>query len=286
MSPEALAVALGLFSAVTLAAANYSVKAGGDILMARSLLQLSASLITLPLAFFVAPPDAATLAALAVAVPVHFAYQLVLIGALKHGDLSLVFPVMRGSAPLLTGIAAYFLLGEQLTLIGSLGLVLATVAVIAFALPPKGTGLRSHPDGRALLFAAATAVGIALYNVADARGVRIAPDPLTYVVWLFLFDCLGITPLAIWRRRGRWLAGAKEKWRYGLAGGALSVVSYGAVLYAFTLVEAAKVSAVRETSVVFAALMGVIWLKEGLGPRRIVAALTLAAGLAILQFAG
>ncbi|OWV34697.1 hypothetical protein B5C34_08295 [Pacificimonas flava] len=286
MSPELLALALGLFSALTLAAANLSVKAGADILSSRAILQCSAALMVAPALFVVPPPDAATWRALAVAVPAHFAYQLVLVGALKHGELSLVFPIMRGGAPLLTGLLAWLVLGEALSLPAVLGLVIATLAVVAFALPPRGVGLLAHPDRRALLFALLTAAGIALYNVTDAAGVRAAPSPFTFIVLLFMFDCLGITPLALWRRRGRWGEIIRAKWRYGLAGGGLSILSYGAALYAFSLTEAARVSAVRETSVVFAALFGALILKEGFGTRRIVAALILAGGLAILQFAG
>ncbi|MGB7405502.1 MAG: DMT family transporter [Pacificimonas sp.] len=280
----ALALALGLFSAITLAAANLTVKAGRDILVTRAVLQSSAAMLVLPFAFVVPLPDRATVIALAIAVPVHFAYQLALIGALRSGDLSLVFPVMRGAAPLLTGALAWLVLGEALTIAGIIGLLVATGAVATFGLPPRGTNFSTHPDRRALMFAALTAIGIAAYNVTDAHGARIAPSPFTFIVWLFMLDCLFVTPLAIWRRKHRFLAVVRETWRFGLVGGALSVVSYGAAIYAFTLVEAAKVSAIRETAVVFAAIMGTFVLKEGFGARRIVAALVLAAGLALLQF--
>lgn len=286
MSQDLLALLLGLFSALTLAAANLSVKAGSDILASRAILQVSAAFLVVPALFFVPMPDEATWQALAIAVPAHFAYQLVMVGALKHGDLSLVFPVMRGAAPLLTGGLAWAALGEALSPLAVAGLLLATTAVFSFALPPKGVGLSAHPDRRALAFALLTAGGIALYNVTDANGVRVAPTPFTFIVWLFLFDCVGLTPLALWRRRGRWGEIIRAKWRYGLAAAALSILSYGAALYAFSLTEAARVSAIRETAVVFAALFGVFVLKEGLGSRRIIAALVLAAGLAILQFAG
>lgn len=286
MAPETLALLLGLFSALTLAAANLSVKAGSDILAARAILQVSAAGLVLPAVFIVPLPDAATWRALAFAVPAHFVYQIVMVGALKHGDLSLVFPVMRGAAPLLTGALAWIALGEALSPLAIAGLLLATAAVFAFALPPRGVGLFAHPDRRALAFALLTAGGIALYNVTDANGVRVAPSPFTFIVWLFMFDWLALTPLALWRRRGRWGEIIRAKWRYGLAAAALSILSYGAALYAFSLTEAARVSAIRETAVVFAALFGALFLKEGFGVRRVLAALVLAAGLAILQFAG
>ena len=286
MSPQLLAVCLGLFSAVTLAAANMAVKMGTDILVGRAILSLSASILLLPALFLVPPPDAATWVALAIAVPAHFFYQVCLVAALQRGELSLVFPVMRGAAPLLTAAAAFLFLGEALAPLAVCGLLVATAAVIAFAAPPPGALLRAHPDRVALAWALATAVGVALYNVADARGVRIAPEPFTYILWLFLLDSFGVATLALARRRGAFLQAVADKWRYGVAAGVLSIFSYGSAVYAFSLVETAKVSALRETSVVFAALMGAFILKEALGRRRIAAAAALAAGLLAMQLAG
>ena len=280
-----LAMCLGLFSAVTLAAANMSVKMGADILVGRAVLSSSAALLVLPAAFFVPLPDARTWGAIAAAIPAHFLYQMALVQAMQRGDLSLVFPVMRGTAPLLTALAAFVLLGETLPPLALLGLVVATCAVAAFTVPPRGVRLRHHPDRSALAWAGATAIGVALYNVADARGVRLAPDPFTYIVWLFLLDPIGVVLVAAVRRRKELRSTLVETWRYGVAAGLLSIFSYGSAVYAFRLVETARVSALRETAVVFAALMGAGVLKEGFGRRRIAAALALAAGLVLMQFA-
>ena len=284
MDATLLAICLGLFSAVTLAAANMSVKMGTDILVGRAILSTSASLLIVPAAFFVPAPDAATWRALAIALPAHFFYQICLVRAMQRADLSLVFPVMRGSAPLLTAFAALIFLEEELAPLAWAGLFCATAAVISFALPPKGVKLRDHPDRTALLWALGTAVGVSLYNVADARGVRIAPTPFTYIVWMFLLDALAITTLAIALRRDILLSAVAMRWRYGVAAGALSILSFGAALYAFSLIETAKVSALRETAVVFAALMGTLFLGESFGRRRVIAAAVLAAGLLLMQF--
>lgn len=284
MTNNILAISLGIFSAITLAAANMSVKMGSDILVGRTILSGSAAILILPAAFFVPLPDPATWAALSIAMPAHFAYQLCLIRAMQRADLSLIFPVMRGSAPLLTSAAALLFLDESLSLLAWSGLVIATLAVVAFALPPKGSGFRDHPDGKALIWAAATAVGIALYNVADARGVRISPNPLTYIVWLFLLDAVLISSAALLVRRNALAQAIGMRWGYGVVAGALSILSFGSALYAFNLMETAKVSALRETAVVFAAIMGALFLGEGFGKRRIVAALVLAGGLVLMQF--
>jgi drug/metabolite transporter (DMT)-like permease len=286
VSATLLAVCLGLFSAITLAAANMSVKMGSDILVGRAVLSASAALMVAPAAFFVPLPDSWTWGALLLAVPAHYAYQLCLIRALQRGDLSLVFPVMRGAAPLLTAAAAFLFLREALPPLALAGLVVATAAVFVFAAPPRGTLLRHHPDLAVLAWALATAAGVALYNVADARGVRGAPEPFTYIVWIFLLDSICITFTALVRRRRELGRAIASKWRYGVAAGFLSILSYGSAVYAFSLMETARVSALRETSVVFAALLGTIFLKEGFGRRRIAAALALAAGLVAMQFAG
>src|SRR5438876_984854 len=130
MDATLLAVCLGLFSAVTLAAANMSVKMGTDILVGRAVLSVSAALLILPGAFFVAPPNRETMLALALTMPAHFIYQACLVKALQRGDLSLVFPVMRGAAPLLTAFTALLILHERLSPVAWLGLIAASCAVI------------------------------------------------------------------------------------------------------------------------------------------------------------
>lgn len=286
LSAPLLAVCLGLFSAVTLAAANMSVKMGSDILVGRAVLSVSAAAMVAPAAFFVPLPNAWTRGALLLALPAHYVYQLCLVRALQRGDLSLVFPVMRGAAPLLTAAAAFLFLGETLPALALAGLVAATAALFVFAAPPSGTLLRRHPDLAVLGWALATAVGVALYNVADARGVRGAPEPFTYIVWIFLLDAIGITLTALLVRRRELRATIAAKWRFGVVAGLLSILSYGSAVYAFSLIETARVSALRETSVVFAALLGSLFLGEGFGRRRIAAAAALAAGLVAMQFGG
>jgi drug/metabolite transporter (DMT)-like permease len=280
-----LPLCLGIFSAVTLAAANVSVKMGRDILAGRAILSMSAAVLVVPGLFLVPLPDRATWLALAAAIPAHIFYQICLIKALGRGELSLVFPLMRGAAPLLTAVAAFLLLSEVLAPLALVGLVIATFAVAAFAIPPSGTRLRHHPDRAAMLWALGTAVGIALYNVADARGVRLAPNPFTFILWLFVLDAAGVTTLAVARRRLQLVETVQTQWRFGVAAGLLSILSYGSAVYAYTLMETAKVSALRETSVVWAALMGAFFLKESFGRRRMAAAAALAAGLVLMQFA-
>ena len=282
----ALPVLLGLFSAVTLAVANVAVKRGGDILVSRVVMALWGAIILLPAAFFVPLPDPQTWKALGIGLAAHFFYQACLVRALHRGDLSLVFPIMRGLAPLLAGMAAWLFLGENLSPLAIAGLVIATLAVISFGMPNGGASFRQHPDFWALFWAGGTAIGIALYSVADANGVRGAANPATYIVWLFLLDPVAMTCVAIFVRRQSLLAAVAQKWRYGVVAGTLSVLSFGSALYAMDMIEVARVSALRETAVVFAALLAWLFLKEGFGARRTLASMLLAFGLVLLQLAG
>ncbi len=287
MSGETLAIGLGVFSALTLALVNMIVKRHGDILAMRMLLSCSSALIVLPAAFFVPLPSREVWLALALSVPAHWLYQASLVRAMHRGDLSLVFPIMRGLAPLLVAGMAVFILNETLSPVAIGGLVLATLAVISFSfLRDRNAGAAALKLDRAALFwAAMTAVGVALYNITDARGVRLAQNPLTYIVWLFLLDWILLTCLVIVIRGRKGTIDAVAKlWRPGLWSGFLAVLSFGAALYALSLMEAARVTALRETAIVFASLLGWLILKEGFGARRALASSVLVIGLALMQF--
>lgn len=286
MTPSALAILLCMLSAVTVAAAGFFAKRGGDVLVARSVLSFGMALTVLPFAFFVPLPQIQHLHLFALASTVHWAYQFAMISALHRGDLSFVFPVMRGLGPLAAGLFAIFVLGENLSPAGWVGLLLASGAVIVFARP---TGVHAHErrtDRQALLFACLTAVGIGAYTVTDAFVVRNLPTPETFIVWLFLIDWTGVAVVAVARRRGRVVSSFRPVMKDGLIGGIVGAISYSAALYAFTLIDAAMVAALRETSVVFAAIMGAVWLKEGFGLRRILAAGVMASGLITMQVFG
>lgn len=283
MSPALLPVALCLFSAVTVAMTNVLVKRGGDVLAARSLVAVFMALSVVPLLPFVPLPPREAWSLIAISMAVHWIYQFCLVRALHRGDLSLVFPVMRGLAPLTTAIFAAFLLSEHLTALQTAGLVAASVSIIIFALPTGDTASKRNLDRRALVWAALTAIGIGLYAVADTRASRAMPNPLTFVVWLFLIDWIAVTIVTVWQRRGRLRRVISRHWKGGLIGGVSGTLSYGAAIYAYTLTDAANVTALRETSVVFAAIFGAILLKEGFGRRRIIASAALACGLVLMQ---
>jgi drug/metabolite transporter (DMT)-like permease len=285
MGPETLSILLCLVSAVTVALVNVLVKRGGDVLVTRAITAMVMGLCVLPLIPFVPPPPRETWGLLAACVIVHWFYQIGVVRALHRGDLSLVFPVMRGLGPLATAVFAAFFLKEYLTPIQIAGLLTACAAIIVFALPTGATRSARALDREALFWALWTAVGVGLYSVTDARAVRTLETPLTFVVFLFLFDWIGVTAVMLWQRRGRVWTAMRPQLRKGTVAGVAGAISYGAAIYAFSLTDAAMVTALRETSVVFAAAFGAWLLKEGFGRRRITAAAALAMGLVAMQAA-
>ncbi|WP_430402987.1 EamA family transporter [Hyphomonas sp.] len=283
MTSALFPVAICLMSAISLAATNVLVKRGGDILTARMVLSIVMALSVLPLAFFVPLPPRETLPLLALSMAVHWFYQFSAIRALHRGDLSLVFPVMRGLGPLATAMIAGIALQEALTVWQIAGLVTASAAIIVFAMPTGATVHARRLDRSALFWSVMTALGVGLYAVADARAVRVMPNVLTFVVWLFLIDWIGVTLVALWQRRGGLIRAIRPQIRGGIIAGLLGSLSYGLAIFAYTLTDAAIVTALRETSVVFAAGFGAILLREGFGRRRTLAAAVLACGLILMQ---
>lgn len=287
MSSGLLPIALCLVSAITVAATNMFVKKGGDVLSTRLVMSMTMALCVLPIAPFIPPPSGPLWPALALSIAVHWLYQFAMIRSLHRGDLSLVFPVMRGLAPLLTAITAAIFLNESPGLIGWLGLLIATAALIVFALPADEVGAGKKLQHAALFWAVIAAFGIACYSVADTYGTRLSAQTgtvLTFIVWLFLFDWIGIAVANIWARKRSVFADIRPRLKDGVIGGVLGTISYGSALFAFTMTNAANVTAIRETSVVFGAIFGVVFLRESFGKRRIVAAGILAAGLMLLEF--
>jgi drug/metabolite transporter (DMT)-like permease len=285
MPASFLPIALCLFSAVTVAAVNVLVKRGGDVLVTRMLVAIFMALSVLPLVPFVSMPPRETWPLIGLSVVVHWFYQFGVVRALHRGDLSLVFPVMRGLAPLMTAAFAVVLLREHLNLWQTAGLIAASLSIIVFALPTGATDAARKMDRVALFWAVWTAVGVGAYAVVDARAVRAMPETLSFVVALFLLDWVGVTSVAVWQRRKGLIAAVRPHVRDGAIAGLAGSLSYGAAIYAYTLTDAAIVTALRETSVVFAAAMGAFMLKEGFGERRILAALVLASGLVLMQVA-
>ena len=268
---------------------NALIKSGRDAAVDTALVHVLGALLALPFVFWLGPPPAAAWPYIAASLVVHVGYYTALAGAYRHGELGLTYPIMRGFAPLLVALSSSALIGETPSPVAWSGIVgiAAGVALVGLARPGRALHHR-----KALAFAFATAVIIAIYTVVDGRGVRasVVDDhgALRYVMTLFVLNGVAY-PLGVWARRGAAqrvaiVAYARKRWPVATLGGAASIGSYAIALWAMTRAPIASVAALRETSVLFAALLGTLLLKERFGLQRAIGTLVIVAGVVALRF--
>lgn len=225
---------------------------------------------------------------LATSVIVHLAYYTFLLKAYSYGDLSHTYPIARGLGPLLVALVSGQLIGEHLRVQDIVGVVLLSGGLLTLALPHKMVLPSVHGrHGLATLFAVLTGCTIAAYIIADGFGVRAAgPDfahRLSYIAWLCVAEGPWLLVLAIALRPETVWSHLRRYWWRGMIGGTIANIGYGITIYALVLGPMAHVAALRESSVLFGALMGTILLGEPFGRRRIAAALVIVAGLALME---
>ncbi|MDP6688955.1 MAG: EamA family transporter [Alphaproteobacteria bacterium] len=260
---------------------NAIVKVVSDRLVSLALVNFTHSLIALAVLPFVGLPSAESWPYLIASVLIHQAYYTGLVMQYRFGDLGQVYPLARGASPLMVAAAAWIWAGETLGPGALTAIFLITGGILSLALSGRGQG----GNRQAVAWAMFTALMIAGYSIADGLGGRASGDTLAYIAWLFLLDGLPM-PLALpLLRRPRQLADAlRRHWRLGFGGGVLSTTAYGAIIWVMSQAPLAMVTALRETSVIAAALIGAILLREPFGGRRILATCLVAAGIAVLQF--
>lgn len=278
MPADWLVIALVLLAALLHATWNAVGKASADPLCSIALITASGGVAMALLIPFVPAPARASWPYLALSIGLHFGYQLSLVAAYRHGDLSQVYPIARGLAPLGVALLAALALGEAPSPIQGLGLVLACTAIASLAL--GGDRLASR---HAVLHATVTALWISLYSVVDGQGARLAGNAFSFACWSMAVDSLPIFLWAAARRRYKLFELARAEGGRCFAGGVMSVVAYTIVLWAFARRPLWGVSALRETSVLFAAYLGSRVLGEPFGRRRIAAAAALALGLVLVH---
>lgn len=272
-------VAIVLFGAFLHASWNAMVKSSEDKALDAALIHFIGSLITLPLLAWVGCPPAEAWPYIVASIVIHIAYYFALTGAYRHGDLGLTYPLMRGTAPLLVALSATLTVGEHLSPLAWAGVLGVSCGVLAL-------GLTQHAmdSPRAVAFALSNAVIIAIYTVVDALGARLSGDAFQYVVTLFVLDGW---PFGLWvfLRRGRRVVWpyAKARWPVATGGAIASFGSYGIALWAMTRAPVATVAALRETSVLFAALLGMRYLKEVFTVQRAVGTAAIVGGVMALR---
>lgn len=278
-------VAAVLFGAFLHASWNALIKSGSDQQLDTALIHVLGCGVGLVLLVVVGLPDAAALPWLCASLVIHVGYYITLVGAYRHGDLGFAYPIMRGTAPLLVALASGVLIGEHLTapVWSGVAAISGGVLLIGLARSRHGTGSRSH----AIAFALANAAIIAAYTIVDGLGVRASGNALQYVALLFLLDGIPYFLIVLWQRRAKraaTVAYMSRRWKIALLGAFASLGSYGIALWAMTKAPITSVAALRETSVLFAALIGVLLLGERFRLQRALGTGVIVAGVMALRF--
>ena len=276
------AAALVLLAAFLHAVWNALVKVGQDRLVVLAIANATGIFIALVIAPFVSLPLPASWPFLLGSIALHTGYYFFLIHAYRVGDLSHVYPLARGLSPMLVALLAAVFANEIPPPWGMLGVALACAGIVSLAFE---SGPPWRGDARPVIYAVGTAVFIAGYTLMDGMGVRRAGDPLSYIVWLMLLDGIPITLFTAYVRRHQLVAFIGGNWRAGCTSGALQFGAYALVIWAMSLGAMASVSALRETSVIFAAIIGAIVLKERVGGLRIAAVILVALGIVLMRIA-
>jgi drug/metabolite transporter (DMT)-like permease len=270
----ALAPLLMIGSGSIHAVVNAIVKGGRDKMASRAMTDGSAAAILLPALLFVPLPQGAWGWLFATAA-VHALYLYALIRAYQISDFSAAYPVLRGTAPLVTAGVTLGLLGERASIADIAGIALIGLSMFLLAI---GRHLSRAGFGWAVL----TGLTIAGYTVIDAAGVRAAPTPFSYIAWMFVTMGLVIVALFAVLTRGTLFASMRQQWRPGAIAGALSILTYGLALYALSIGPTAPLAALRETGMVTALVIAILFLKERVTPGRVVAVLGILAGAGLI----
>lgn len=279
MTPEILLPLMVIASAITHALVNALMKSHGDRIALRSAISAVEAFGGATAAIFVPLPEGGVWLVLVLSAFIHVGYQIILMAAYAHADFSLAYPVARGTAPLLTALGAMILFGEQVPLEVMAGIFLISGALIAFALEPQRQTIL-HRKG--VMLAVATGIAITAYTLVDVWGVRLAADPMSFIVWLYVACCLLLNSGMLIRGGRTSALRIARAWRPGIVGGILSLISYTLALLAFDMGATAEVAALRETSVLFGVMLGVYLFSERLGLRRAASALVIASGAILI----
>lgn len=266
-----------LFAALLHASWNAIVKASGDKMYAAIGVSGSAALIALVLLPFAPQPALASVPFLAVSCALQVVYTVLVAKTYQVSDMSQTYPLMRGTAPLLVAIISVIFLGDHLSPLAWLGIGVICLAILAMAF----NGRSSSSTG--IVLALINACFIAGYTLVDGTGVRLSETALGYTLWTFFMNGFCLLSWAMIARRQQASRYLRQNWKKGMIGGVGTMGSYGLALWAMTQAPLAVVAALRETSILFGAVIAFILLKEKVVPLRIVAACGIAAGAILLR---
>lgn len=271
---------LVLAAALMHATWNALVKTGRDRMIDLTVVIVGSGLMAACFIPFVGLPDPAAWKWIGISIVTHIFYYVFLLGAYRYGALSRVYPIARGIAPLFVAVGAIPLANEIPDLFGMIGLGFVTIGILLLAIE---RGAMTGQQGRSVLYAVLTGCCIVGYVLSDGMGVRASGNPAAYIAWTFGLEAIPMAAYCIWARRWALVPYLKRDGLRGLFGGVIAAGGYAIAIWAMSLAPMAQVTALRETSVVFGAIIGAVILKESFGPKRIIAAILVAGGNALLQ---
>ncbi len=271
-------IALVLFGALLHATWNAIIKAGTDKSLDAALVSAGGAVAALPLLPFLPLPASAAWPFIAASAILQFAYFQLVAAAYRAGDIGLVYPLMRGVAPLIIVSTSSFILKETLSGGALFGTMTICAGILTLAFEARKGGRR------AILLALSNAVVIATYTYVDGIGARISGNSISYTLWMSLLPPVLLFAWAISQRGANAVAAhIRYNWWRGLVGGGGSIASYGIALWAMTKAPVAMVAALRETSILFALVISVLFLKERSSIWRYIAGAIIAAGVLVLR---
>ena len=256
-------------------------KRGHDGLVSMALIKFPNIFIALAIIAAVGLPAQGSWPFIAASTVMNCLYFYFLLNAYRAGDLSLAYPVARGIAPLLLVALSAVIAHEPPSLLALLGVFVTCAGIFALAQSRTTSSHRAT-----LAWAGGVGLCISIYTLLDGMGGRLSGNAVGYVAVLNVFTGIAVSGTAFVKRRGAFLQALRHDWLNGILGGAMMLGAYAIAVYAMTRAPMAQVAALRETSVVFAAILGAMFLKEPFGARRIAAACAVTAGIAILATRG
>jgi drug/metabolite transporter (DMT)-like permease len=275
-----IVLSLVLFSALMHACWNLFLKQSEDRLVTMATIHLVSGAVGMAAVPFLPLPCVESWPYIFASVVLHLGYQLFLVKAYVYGDLGLVYPIARGISPLLLGFITVFWIGEELTLQMMSAIGLISLGIFSLMFPGK---MSIKYTFRPIFYALATGSFIAAYTLADGVGVRASGNAASYVLWLMALECLPLLGITLILRKRAVFSSIHKNWKYAVPGGFLSLSAYWIVIWAMQHAPIALVSAIRESSVVIAALMSIWVLKEETTVKHLLSAVMVAAGVILTR---
>jgi drug/metabolite transporter (DMT)-like permease len=270
---------LVLFAALLHASWNAMLRSGRDRFWAAAVMAFAGGVAGLIAVFFLPLPARASWVCIFISAVVHIAYQLLLVRMYRQGDFGHTYPIARGSSPLLIALGGFLMASERLHGATVAGIILVSLGILILAF---GGEVHAQHVSAAL----ATGASIAIYSVTDGLGVRLSGNAISYTAWMVIGYGLPMPLIFLFLRRkqnGRFFQGPPREFARAAGGGVLSIVGYGIVIWAMEHAPMGPVSALRETSVLFAVLLGCVYLREPFTWRKAVSSVLIVSGAICLN---